>query len=69
MSALLKIVKDHTMFKIINSGGSGPVPAFLQGAFTNHTIAKERIVMFNAMKKEKLEKKPRVKAVKKEAKD
>lgn len=69
MSALLKIVKDHTMFKIINSGGQGPVPAFLQGVFTNQTVAKERIVMFNAMKKENLEKKPKVKAVKKADKE
>lgn len=62
----LKIVKDHTMYRVINAGGQGPVPAYLRGVFTNETIAKQRIDMFNAMRKEKLEKKPRIKKIVKE---
>lgn len=46
----LKIVKYHTLYKIIYSGG-GQVPDDLKGAFTTYTVALECMAMWRIKRK------------------
>ncbi len=46
----LSIVKDHTMYRIIYSGG-GQVPNYLEGRYTTFVIARERLHTWGLMRK------------------
>ncbi len=50
----LTIVKDHTMYRIIYSGG-GQVPAYLEGRFTTFVIARDRLYTWGLMRKAMVE--------------
>ncbi len=50
----LTIVKDHTMYRIIYSGG-GQVPDYLEGRYTTFVTARDRLHTWGLMRKAKME--------------
>ena len=58
----LSIVKDHTMYRIIYSGG-GQVPAYLEGRYTTYVVARDRLHTYSLMRKAEVEETKRKSAI------
>lgn len=50
----LTIVKDHTMYRIIYSGG-GQVPNYLEGRYTTFVTARDRLHTWDLIRKAQME--------------